>query len=109
MLVRVLGLASIVLGALLWAEHTQLLSAHIGIGFLVSIAVFILSVVALTKKAVVPGILGVIFSFLLPVIGFLQLPLTFHSLRLIQVLHIMLALCIIGLAERLYSAIRTAS
>jgi hypothetical protein len=109
MLVRVLGLASIVLGALVWAEHMQLLAAHIGIGFLVSIAVFILSVVALTKKAVVPGSLGIIFSLLLPVIGFMQLPVTFHSLRLIQVLHIMLALCIIGLAERLYSSIRIAS
>ena len=109
MLVRVLGLASIVLGALVWAEHMQLLAAHIGIGFLVSIAVFILSVVALTKKVVVPGSLGIIFSLLLPVIGFMQLPVTFHSLRLIQVLHIMLALCIIGVAERLYSAIRTAS
>jgi hypothetical protein len=39
----------------------------------------------------------------------MQLPVTFHSLRLIQVLHIMLALCIIGLAERLYSSIRIAS
>jgi hypothetical protein len=75
---------------------------------LVSIAVFILAVVALTKKAVVPGILGVVFAFLLPVIGFMQLPLTFHTLRLIQVLHIMLALSVIGLAERLYSAIRSA-
>jgi hypothetical protein len=109
MLVRVLGLASIVLGALVWAQHMQLLAAHIGIGFLISIAVFILAVVAFTKKAVVPGSLGLVFALLLPVIGFMQLPVTFHSLRLIQVLHIMLALCVIGVAERLYSAIRTAS
>ena len=109
MLVRVLGLVSIVLGGLVWAEHAQLLSAHIGVGFLVSIAVFVLAVVAMIKKAILPGILGVVFAFLLPVIGFLQLPVTFHTLRMIQVLHIMLALCIIGLAERLYSATRSAS
>lgn len=109
MLVRVLGLTSIVLGVLVWAERVQLLSAHIGVGFLVSIAVFVLAVVALTKKAVLPGILGVVFAILLPVIGFMQLPVTFHTLRMIQILHIMLALCMIGLAERLYSAIRIAS
>ena len=107
MLVRILGLASIVLGALVWAEHVQLLSAHIGLGFLVSIAVFILAVVALTKKAAVAGSLGVILALLLPVIGFLQLPVTFHSLRLIQILHVIVGLCIIGVAERLYSAIRS--
>jgi len=109
MLVRVLGLASIILGALLWAEHQQLLGAHIGIGFLVAIAIFVLSVIALTKKAVLPGILGVVFAVLLPLIGFMQLPLTFHTMRAIQVVHIMVALSIIGLGERLYSAIRSAS
>lgn len=108
MLVRVLGLASIILGALLWAERQQLLQAHIGLGFLVSIAVFILSVIALTKKAVLPGILGVVGALLLPVIGFMQLPLTFHTMRAVQVVHIMVALSIIGIAERLYSAIRSA-
>ncbi len=108
MLVRVLGLVSIVLGALVWAERENLLAAHIGVGFLVSMAVFALAVAALLKKAVVPGIFGVIFSLLLPVIGFLQLPATFHTMRLIQVLHIMVALSIIGLAERLYSATRAA-
>jgi hypothetical protein len=106
MLVRVLGLASIILGALIWAEHAQFLATHILLGFLVSIAVFILAVVAITKKAVMPGILGLVFSFVVPLVGFLQLPLTFHGLRLIQAVHIMVALSIIGIAERLYSAIR---
>jgi hypothetical protein len=43
---------------------------------------------------------------LLPAVGFMQLPLTFHNLRMIQVIHLMVALSIIGLAERLYSAVR---
>jgi hypothetical protein len=107
MLVRVVGLISIILGALVWAERSQLLAAHIAAGFLISMAVFVLAIAALLKKAVVPGILGVVIAVLLPVIGFLQLPLTFHSMRLIQVLHIMVALSIIGVAERLYSATRT--
>ncbi len=108
MLVRVLGLAAIVLGALLWTGRQQFLASHIGSGFCVSMVVFVLAVIAVTKKAVVPGILGVIFAFLLPVIGFMQLPLTYHTLRAIQVAHIFVALAIIGVAERLYSAIQRA-
>jgi len=108
MLVRVLGLASIVLGVLLWSAHPKLLGPHIGAGFLVSTVVYILAVIALTRKAVLPGILGVVFAVFLPVVGLKQLPLTFHTLGAIQVVHIVLALMTIGVAERLYSAIRSA-
>jgi hypothetical protein len=106
MLVRILGLAAIVVGALLWGGREHLLASHIGLGFCVASAVFVLAIVALTKKAVVPGILGVVFAVLLPLIGFMQLPLASHTMRAIQVLHIFLALAIIGVAERLYAAIQ---
>jgi hypothetical protein len=108
MLVRIVGLAAIVLGALLWAGGKQYLGPHIGSGFLVAMVVFVLAVLALLKKAVVPGILGVVLAVLLPVLGFLQLPLTFHSMRAIQIVHIFVALAIIGVAERLYAAIQCA-
>lgn len=108
MLVRVLGLAAIVLGAMLWTGGRQYLASHIGSGFAVSTVVFVLAVIAMTKRAVVPGILGVVLAVLLPLIGFMQLPLTFHTMRAIQVVHIFLALAIIGVAERLYGAIQAA-
>jgi hypothetical protein len=108
MLVRVLGLAAIVLGAFLWAGHAPLLASHIGTGFGLSMLVFVLAVVAMTKKAVLHGILGVVFATLLPLVGFLQLPLTFHTLGMIQVIHIMIALMTIGVAERLYATIQRA-
>jgi hypothetical protein len=108
MLVRILGLAAIVLGALLWAGRQHLVASHIGCGFAVSMVVFVLAVIGLTKKAVIPGILGVVFAVLLPVFGFMQLPLTFHTMRPIQVIHIFVGLAIIGVAERLYSAIQSA-
>jgi hypothetical protein len=108
MLVRVLGLIAIVLGALLWTGRQALLTSHIACGFLVAIVVFVLALIALTKKAVIPGILGVVFAVLLPLVGFMQLPLTFHTLGAIQVAHIVLALLIIGVAERLYAAIHIA-
>jgi hypothetical protein len=106
MIVRVLGLAAIVLGALLWSGHKEYLAPHIGGGFFVAIVVLVLAVIALTKKAVVPGILGIALACLLPVVGFMQLPLTFHTLGVIQVVHIIFALGTIGVAERLYAAIR---
>jgi hypothetical protein len=108
MLVRVLGLIAIVLGALLWTGRQALLTSHIACGFSVAIVVFVLALIALTKKAVIPGILGVVFAVLLPLVGFMQLPLTFHTLGAIQVAHIVLALLIIGVAERLYAAIHIA-
>jgi len=108
MLVRVFGLAAVVLGALLWTGRQPLLAPHIGCGFLVAILVFVLAVIALIKKAVIPGILGVVFVVLLPLVGFMQLPLTFHTLKAIQVAHIILALLTIGVAERLYSATHSA-
>lgn len=108
MLVRVLGLAAIVIGALLWAGGQRYLSPHIGLGFTVAMVVFVMSIMALMKKAVLPGILGVVFAMLLPVVGFMQLPLTLHTLGAIQVVHIFLALAIIGVAERLYAAIQRA-
>ncbi len=108
MLVRVLGLAGIVLGALLWSGHQHLLKPHIGIGFAVVTVVFVLAVIAMLKKSVVPGILGVVFAVLLPVIGFMQLPITFHTMGAIQAAHIFVALAIIGVSERLYAAIQRA-
>jgi hypothetical protein len=108
MLVRLIGLVSIVLGALLWSGHPQYLGPHIGGGFFVAMVVFVLAVFALMKGAVVPGILGVVLAVLLPIVGLKQLPLTFHTLGAIQVAHIFFALATIGVAERLYSAIRRA-
>lgn len=109
MLVRIVGIAAIVLGVLLWyTGKPPYLQSHIGTGFFLVLVVFVLSVIALTKKAVLPGILGVVFAFLVPVAGFMQFPLMFHELGVIQVVHIMLALVTIGVAERLYSAIQRA-
>jgi hypothetical protein len=108
MLVRVLSLVGIVLGALVWTEHKEYLGSHIGSGFLLVILVFALAVMALTKKIVVPGILGVVFAVLLPLVGLKQLPPTFHTFGALQIAHVVLALATISVAESLYVAIRKA-
>jgi hypothetical protein len=108
-LVRVLGLVAFVLGVLLWTGHQQYLGPHMGGGIFVAFVLFVLALVGLTMKAVVPGILGIVLAVLLPVIGLKQLPLTFHTMGAIQVAHIVFALAAIGVAESLYGAIRRAS
>lgn len=109
MLVRLIGTVAIVLGVLLWTGRPQYLGPHIGGGFFVATVVFVLALIGLMKKAVVPGILGVVLAVLLPVIGLKQLPLTFHTLGAIQVAHVVLALATISVAESLYASIRRAS
>lgn len=108
MLVRVLALAGLAFGVLLWTAHQLFLVPHIAVGFLMATVVFALAVIALTKRVVIPGILGVALAVLLPVVGLKQLPLTFHTVQAIQVAHVILALATIGVAESLYAAVRKA-
>jgi hypothetical protein len=109
MLVRLLGLAAIVLGVLLWTTNQKsYLDPHIAIGISVACLVFLMAVVAITKKAILAGLTGIALAALLPVLGFMQLPLLFHAMGLIQAMHIAIALSVIGIAERLYSAIQRA-
>ena len=106
MLVRLLGLTAIVIGILLWSGRPTLFGAHIGVGFVVTILIFIMSLAALIKKAMLPGAVGLVLALLLPAVGFMQLPLTFHGWRMVQVVHVMLSLAAIGLGERLYSVLQ---
>jgi hypothetical protein len=109
MLARLLGLAAIVLGSMLWMSgHLPYMGPHIGVGFCVAVVVFVMGVIAVAKKAVGLGVAGILLAVLLPIVGFMQLqtPLLPHAMGGIQVAHIAIALCTIGLAERLYSVIR---
>jgi hypothetical protein len=109
MLVRVLGLAAIILGSLLWVTgHESYLGPHIGVGFCVAAVVFVMAVIAMIKRAVVVGVAGLLLAILLPLAGFMQLPLRYHATGAIQVVHVCVALSVIGVAERLYSSIRRA-
>jgi hypothetical protein len=112
MLVRVLGLAAIVLGSLLWITGSpyslKYLNPHIAIGFCVVAAVFVMSVLAIAKRAVVPGVIALLLAVVLPIAGFMQLEhgtIAYHSMGAIQLAHLAIALSMIGLAERLYSAL----
>jgi hypothetical protein len=108
MLVRLLGLAAIVIGGLLWMNaYGPYLKPHLALGFCVVTLVFVMGVIALTRHAIGLGIAGILLALLLPMVGFMQLPLVARAMGGIQVAHIAVALCIIGVAERLYSVIRS--
>lgn len=109
MFVRLAGLIAIGLGVILWnSGNESYLALHIGVGFLVVTLLLVMAVLAIIKKAVVQGVVVLVLAVLLPVIGFLQLPLFPRSTHGIQLAHFVIALSALGLAERLYAAIRAA-
>ena len=108
MLVRLLGLAAIIIGGLMWMNaYGPYLKPHLALGFSVVTLVFAMGVVALTKRAVGLGIAGILLALVLPMVGFMQLPLVARAMGAMQVAHIAVALCVIGVAERLYSVVRS--
>jgi hypothetical protein len=110
MLLRALSLVAIVLGILIWTGNSpQLLSSHIAIGFTITLLVAILAILALMKRALPVGVLGMVAAVLLPWIGLKQFPLLFRQVGLMQIAHIVIVLAALGIAESSYAAIRKAS
>lgn len=109
MLIRALSLAAIVLGIMIWlGTFPQLLTSHIGIGFLIAIMLAILAVIAFVKRIFALGILGLCAAVLLPVIGLRQFPLAFRHLGPVQVSHVIIVFAALGIAESTYKAILSA-
>ena len=111
MLIRLLAVLAIVVGiVLLSGTHSEFVAVHMAVGFFLVLLVVILAIMALTKGAVGPAILGIVFAFLLPYVGLRQFPLRFGAhLGWIQISHVVVALLTLGLAEMLHSTIRKAS
>lgn len=109
LLIRVVALAAIVFGVMVWlGTFPQLLEAHMGLGFLIALMLAILAVISLVKRFFALGVLGLIAAVLLPVIGLRQFPLAFRHLAPIQVSHLIVVFAALGIAESTYSAIRKA-
>lgn len=107
LLIRALALAAIIIGIMIWlGTYPNLLEAHMGFGFLISLMVGILAVIALAKKVFALGILGLCAAILLPVIGMRQFPLAFRHLGPIQISHLIVVFAALGIAESTYRAIR---
>ena len=111
MLIRLVAILAIVLGILLLSgTNTEYLRFHIAIGFLLTMLVVILAILALIRGGVGPAIVGIIFAFLLPYVGLKQFPLRFGvHLGWIQISHVVVALLTLGIAEMLHGKIRRAA
>jgi hypothetical protein len=110
MLVRVGAILAIILGILvLTGTNAQYLGVHMWLGFFLTGLVVILAVMALTKGAVGPGLVGIVFACLLPYVGVKQIPLRFgFHLGWVQIVHVIIALITVGTAEMLHGAIKKA-
>lgn len=107
MLIRALSLAAIIFGIMVWlGAFPNLLQSHIAFGFLIAIMLGMLAVIALVKRVIALGILGLCAAVLLPVIGLRQFPLAFRHLGPIQVSHVIIVFAALGIAESTYQAIR---
>lgn len=107
MLIRALALVSIVLGVLIWTGRSpNLLGAHMGLGFAITLLILILTCLALIKRALPVGALGLVAAVALPWIGLRQFPLAFLHLGAIQVAHILVVVAALGISESLFAAIR---
>lgn len=106
---RISGLIALILGILFWTgQATSLVPIHMALGTILVLALWVLA--GRGAKAGVNGglvAIAVIWGLLVPVIGLLQMhtvPGAYHWL--IQVVHLLLGLGAIGLAEGLSGRIK---
>ena len=109
MLVRVTGVINIVLGVLLWTHHAlRLLPVHMQVGYVLVLSLWVLALLA-ARAGVNPAFVGVaiVWGFLVPVLGAMQARLAVGNAHwAIQLLHLLVGMGAIGLAEGLAVRIR---
>lgn len=111
MLVRVTGLINIVLGVLFWTGHAlTLIPVHTQLGFVLVLSLWALAVLA-AWAGVSPALVALAFvwGLLVPVVGMTQYRLLVGDAHwVIRVLHLLISLGAMGLAEGLTARIKSA-
>ena len=99
-ILRIAGLGALVLGLLFWFFQIDLISIHMLFGLAVALTLLIISLLAvLTKGMRLLGIIGVIYAFILPILGLKQMLLLIGDLHwLIQVAHLLVGIGALALA-----------
>jgi uncharacterized protein YqgC (DUF456 family) len=108
---RLDGLAALILGGLLWSGSDGQLKIHILTGFIMTITLLLLGLFGFFAriKPVLP-IIAIIWAILLPYIGFAQLHLLPGASHVvIQVVHLLIGVCAIGVAEAVGAKITKAA
>jgi hypothetical protein len=113
MLIRLLGVIVLVLGIVLWTGHggTELEKGHQTLAILLVIALWVLAALAFKAGVKVPLVaVAVAWGFIAPILGFAQKNiLTGSGHWVIQVLHLLVGLGVIGLGESLGANIKAKS
>ncbi|HET9983959.1 MAG TPA: hypothetical protein VFQ38_10245 [Longimicrobiales bacterium] len=102
--VRLTGLAQIVLGLVFWSGHAvALIPLHMAVGGLFTLGLLVLAGLAIGAR-VRPGLgaLGVAWVILLPALGMGQMSLLPGAAHwIVRVLHLVVGLAAMGIADRL--------
>jgi hypothetical protein len=112
-IIRLAGTVALVLGLLIWTLQLDVVSIHMLFGLLVALSLLVISILsAFTRELRVAGILGIVYAFILPLLGINQETLLVGSLHwLIEVLHLLVgigALAFAGVLSMRYRRVRVA-
>ena len=110
MLIRLSGLILIVIGVLFWAGRTTMLSTHVVTGLVFVLLLWVLAFLGLRSGAGAGlATLNLLFGLVVLVLGMTQNRLLVGSGHwTIQVLHLLVGVAAIGLAESLAAKIKRA-
>jgi hypothetical protein len=103
MLLRLLALALLVIGVLIWTGKTALVQTHVGLGFLFALLVFLQALLGAYAR-VGWGVVGlaVLWAILLPVIGLGQRTVLLGSAHwTVRVFHLLFGLATMAIVERI--------
>ena len=101
---RVAGVAALILGLLFWTTPIDLISIHMLLGITLAISMLVLSIMMLFIRGMrLLGIVGIIYTFVLPIFGLTQSRLLVGNLHwLIQTAHLLVGLGALALVQGIY-------
>ncbi|HVB62791.1 MAG TPA: hypothetical protein VNE61_16480 [Ktedonobacteraceae bacterium] len=102
---RVAGVAALILGLLFWITPIDLISFHMLFGITLAISILVLSIMMLFIRGMrLLGIVGIIYTFVLPIFGLTQSGLLVGNLHwLIQTAHLLVGLGALALVQGIYT------
>ncbi len=102
---RVAGVAALIPGLLFWIAQVDLISIHMLLGLTLAMSMLVLSIMMLFIRGMrLLGIVGIIYTFVLPIFGLTQASLLVGNLHwLIQVAHLLVGLGALALVQGIYT------
>jgi hypothetical protein len=93
-ILRIAGSVALVLGLLIWAFQLDIINIHMLFGLIVTLVLLVISfLAAFTRGLRLLGIIGIVYAFILPLLGVNQETLLVGNLHwLIQVVHMLVGL-----------------